>query len=391
MTYSLFNGTSFHLKDLVGATDIISRIAAMPAVKQIWPINLYSRPNDTLVSGGRFTPSAGSTSTMKKRQTPFVNSTDTFSPHVMTQVDKLHAKGFNGTGVKIGIVDTGVDYLHPALGGCFGPTPGCVVQYGHDLVGDDFYGSNAPDPDADPYDPCDGHGTHVTGIIAAQPNEYNFTGAAFGATIGMYRVFGCGGHTAEDVLIAAFNAAYEDGSDIISSSIGGISGWSENPWSSAVQRIVDKGVPCTLSAGNYGALGLFTASSAADGKGVTSVASFDNIITPVLLVEGVYTTANSSAATPFGWQTAYPPFETNISQPLWAVSDNATNAADACYDLPTDTPDLSSYIILIRRGGCPYTTKARNVAKYGASNILFYANNTEFVISASPFRDQRLS
>ena len=56
-------------------------------------------------------------------------------PHLMTGVDKLHNEGLIGTGVKIGIIDTGVDYTHPALGGCFGP--GCKVAGGFDFAGDD--------------------------------------------------------------------------------------------------------------------------------------------------------------------------------------------------------------------------------------------------------------
>ncbi len=51
---------------------------------------------------------------------------------------------------------------------------------------------------------------------------------------------------ANDVLIAAFNQAYEDGADIITSSIGALSGWGEDPWAVAVSRIVEKGIPCTL-------------------------------------------------------------------------------------------------------------------------------------------------
>ncbi|KIO16474.1 hypothetical protein M407DRAFT_33880 [Tulasnella calospora MUT 4182] len=41
---------------------------------------------------------------------------DTFAPHVMTGVDKLHAQGFLGEGIRIAIIDSGVDYRHPALG-----------------------------------------------------------------------------------------------------------------------------------------------------------------------------------------------------------------------------------------------------------------------------------
>ena len=47
-----------------------------------------------------------------------------------------------------------MDYLHPALGGGFGP--GFLVSFGTDLVGDNYNGENTPVPDPDPYDDCEG-------------------------------------------------------------------------------------------------------------------------------------------------------------------------------------------------------------------------------------------
>ena len=46
----------------------------------------------------------------------------------MTGVDKLHKEGIKGAGIIVGIVDTEVDYTHPALGGCFGPS--CKIAGG---------------------------------------------------------------------------------------------------------------------------------------------------------------------------------------------------------------------------------------------------------------------
>lgn len=43
------------------------------------------------------------------------------SPHRMTGVDKAHETGIYSEGVRVAIIDTGIDYLCPALGGCFGP------------------------------------------------------------------------------------------------------------------------------------------------------------------------------------------------------------------------------------------------------------------------------
>lgn len=379
LSFTLFSGVSFTINNLTSHRKHASRISALPSVRQMWPVRTYKVPqahrSNIPQNPNGLIEVIPNDNTNRGR--------DNFSPHVMTQVDRLHAAGYTGRGARIGIVDTGVDYKHPALGGCFGK--GCVVSYGWDLVGDKWTGLNAPMPDADPYDDCMGHGTHVTGIIGARPNPMNFTGAAPGATIGMYRVFGClSESTTDDVLIAAFNMAYEDGSDIITSSIGGIGGWSEVPWSSTVSRIVENGVPCTLAAGNVGSMGMFMPSDAADGKGVTAVASFDNIVTPVLLSKGTYSVIGSSsgastgkdtmATTTFGWLPGYPSFK-NLTFPLWATSHNASVEDDACSSLPADTPDLSSYIVLLRLGGsCDATRKAENVAAFGAQYILFFAD-----------------
>jgi subtilisin family serine protease len=140
-------------------------------------------------------------------------------------VNKLRDEGYSGEGLFIAIIDTGVDFMHPALGQGFGP--GYKVAYGTDLVGDDYDGTNTPFPDSDPFD-CAGHGTHVSGIIGANTNKYGITGVVPNATLGMWKVFGCNGGSGTDVLISAFNMAYEAGPDIITSSIVGQNGFSED-------------------------------------------------------------------------------------------------------------------------------------------------------------------
>lgn len=214
-----------------------------------------------------------------------------------------------------------------------------------------------------------GHGTHVTGIISARENELGFKGAAPGASIAMYRVFGCDGGTADDILMAAFNRAYEEGANIISASIGSTHGWSSAPWAVAVSRIVERGVPCTLSAGNEGYDGLFHSQSAAIGKGVTSVASFQNTVIPMTLLESYYTIENGTRV-PFPYMADDPDAFDNEARPLWVLGHNITDAADACEPLPDDTPDLGDYYVLVSRGDCEFRTQAENVAANGGQYFI---------------------
>ena len=216
LQHELFKGASFKLEGSHDNETTVDTIQSMAMVGKIWPVRLYNRPA-TLIS----TLEGVKTESTPMRKRGIV---DDYAPHVMGGVSKLHAEGYTGDGIYIGVVDTGVDYNHPALGGGFGP--GHKIVAGTDLVGNDYNGNNVPVPDSDPMD-CNGHGTHVSGIIGANPNPFNFTGVAPNATMAMWKVFGCEGSVSNDVLIQAFNLAYEAGVDLISSSIGGSSGWTE--------------------------------------------------------------------------------------------------------------------------------------------------------------------
>ena len=214
----------------------------------------------------------------------------------------------------------------------------------------------------------------MAGIIAAQTNNpYGIIGAATDVTLGAYRVFGCDGDVPNDILIEAYLKAYDDGSDIITASIGGPSGWPEDSWAAVVSRIVEKGVPCLVSAGNDGDMGLFYASTAANGKKVTAVASVDNIISPALLSEATYSVDGGSVST-FGFTAGTPSAWANVTLPVWSVNFDTTDTANGCEALPDSTPDLSNYITLIRRGTCTFVQKAQNAAAKGAKYIIYYNN-----------------
>ncbi|KAI5927373.1 hypothetical protein F4810DRAFT_706741 [Camillea tinctor] len=367
LKYKLFKGASFNLRDDPEPEVTATKIVADARVKSIWPVRKISFPKPDVTIVGNATATMNHLAKRQDEPKPFI-------PHVMTQVDKLLAEGYTGKGFRIGIVDTGVDYKHPALGGCFGP--GCLVEYGYDLNGDDDT-SPTPIPDPDPYDGCMGHGTHVAGIIAAQANPYGFTGAAPGVKLGMYKASGCGGFTTNEILLAGFNMAFEDGSDIISCSAGDDSGWAQEPWAVAASRIAEAGVPVIVAPGNSGHLALWNPSTPASGINVTAIGSVENEVLPTLLKAGHFSVNNKTSE--FGLRFGSPSFSQNVTLPLWAVSNNTESDDDACGALPDTTPDLSDKIVLLRLsdytvGGCTPDTQATNLAAKGAQWLLMYSN-----------------
>src|SRR5829696_2330048 len=192
-----------------------------------------------------------------------------------------NALGLTGTGVRVAVIDSGIDYHHPDLGGGFGP--GYRVVTGHDFVGDAFDlggsgGALIPHPDNDP-DDCSGHGTHVAGIIGARgnPETGGARGVASGVTFGAYRVFGCDGSTSSDIMLAAMERALADGMQVLNMSIGAaFQTWPQYPTAVGADALVDAGMIVVTSIGNSGANGVYSASAPGVGRNVIGVGSVDN-------------------------------------------------------------------------------------------------------------------
>ncbi|KAK1979535.1 subtilase [Colletotrichum cereale] len=360
---TLFRGASIQFKDLNTADAKADKMAQLPSVKSMWPINTPEMPAPRVLWTGQPDHDYADPG-IKKRQ----SDDNAYSTHAQTQVDKLHRAGITGKGIKVAIIDSGIDYLHPDLGGCFGPN--CLVSYGHDFVGNDFNDETDPVPSDDPMD-CRGHGTVVAGIIAAQKTPYGFIGSAPGVTLGAYKIFGCTGGTTDDLFIAALLRAYEDGSNIISASVSGASGWTNHPVAIVTSRIVQAGIPCILSAGNDGRMGMFYAGSGASAKGGTTVASFENVIIPAMGIESRYSVGRTKAYR-FVFSPCRPARWTRVKLPIWApTTDYNSEAALGCEPYPAGT-NLTGKIILLRNGGCNLSKKAKNAAAAGTNHVMFY-------------------
>jgi subtilisin family serine protease len=145
----------------VSPNTTLSDLQQIEGVQNVWPLGVVSRPAPFQVLTTPFTPPKGGSSNVTIPHITGNSAVNT--PLAMAEVDKLHNLGIKGRGVKLAIIDSGVDYLHPSLGGGFGP--GFKISFGYDFVGDDYTGFNDPVPDSDPLATCasGGHGTHVTG------------------------------------------------------------------------------------------------------------------------------------------------------------------------------------------------------------------------------------
>lgn len=102
LDYKLFKGASIRFHDTDTANDQADLLGTQPAVKKMWPVRLYNVPKHTVHWVAD--EDAHEENTAETRQAP----ADTFSPHVMTQVNQLRDQGVVGEGIKVAVVDTGV-------------------------------------------------------------------------------------------------------------------------------------------------------------------------------------------------------------------------------------------------------------------------------------------
>jgi subtilisin family serine protease len=152
-----------------------------------------------------------------------------------------------GQGMVVAVIDSGIDYMHSALGGGFGA--GFKVAGGYDFV----------NQDEDPMDD-NGHGTHVAGTVAA--NSTDLIGVAPDATLLAYKVLDMGGSGTSSDIIAAIERALDpnqdgntaDHADVINLSLGG-GGTADDPPSTAANNAVAAGVVVVVAAGNAGEIG----------------------------------------------------------------------------------------------------------------------------------------
>jgi subtilisin family serine protease len=327
--------------------------------------------------------------------------------------------GFRGEGVKIAVIDTGIDYTHANFGGpgtvaafnaaaaasalsadpsLFGPAAP-RVKGGIDLAGDAYdanVATSVPQPDPNPLDCIHaGHGSHVAGTAAGSgvtsagttyTGPYDLStssksfrigpGVAPKADIYSIRVFGCAGST--NLVVEALDWAVDHDMDVVNMSLGSAYGTSDSADALASDNAVKAGVVVVASAGNSNDLRYITGAPASSSRSISVAATttpatidFGNLALPAVATDiaRTVTAINANGA-------AY-------ANPLTGVVKVVRDATKAggislgCSVAEFNTNGgVAGKIAVVQRGVCARVAKAVFGQQAGAIAVVMVNNTT---------------
>lgn len=275
-----------------------------------------------------------------------------------------------GSGVKVAIIDTGIDDTHDFFA-CkeiehHGPYASGVSGFGPDIVFD--------------------HGTHVAGTVAGceitltdGPITGPISGVAPGAELHDYNVFpgfgggfvAFGGSAFSHDICEAIEDSVDDGMDVINMSLGGAVQGPNDFLAECTQAAVDGGLVAAVAAGNSGP-GDSTVESPGSAAGSLTAGATTN--SHLVGIAATFTSA-SGADTYLAAAGDFDPFaETKATgQGVVDWADAAGGDTLAC-TAASDPSAVTGKIVLISRGACTFTTKVRNAENAGAFGVIVYNN-----------------
>ena len=373
---------------VVATPDQVAELRSLPGVKAVRPLRRFHRNLDAAVKLVNANPAAW---------------------------DLVGGVGNAGVGVKIAVIDTGIDQTHPAFQDnslsiptgfpkCGTPSD-CAFTNNKVIVARSFVqvlaAGTPPNPAAnsrpDDYSARDrsGHGTAVAMCAAGKTNTGpadTITGMAPKAFLGNYKVFGSpevNDFTGGDVIISAVEDALNDGMNIAELSLGGpaFSGPLDqgaacgetgttpcDPEAAAIENAVHAGMLVVVAAGNEGDTGnhtptLNTVGSPGDAPSAIAVGASTN---SHFWNSGVRVAGSSvpSAAQKIEGQLGDGPFLSGaVTAPL---RDVGTISSDpfGCAALPAGS--LNGRFALIERNNCKFALKVTNAQDAGAVGVIFW-------------------
>lgn len=349
--------------------DKIPELAKISGVTSIYPnSNWYALPDQTVT------------------ETTYRNDN---APLQQIHADWAEAQGFTGAGLKVGVIDTGVDYKHPDIAAAY--------KGGYDS----FYQDKDPyeevplTPAEDPYGvgyAGTSHGTHVSGTIIGQyaaEGDVAQKGVAPGAELYVYKVLGrnlekpstSSGSSAQ--VIDGIEHAVKDGMDVINLSLGSDSEKDVNsPDSIAINNAVLSGVTAVIANGNNGEKGYFSMGSPAASQLGISVGAVDS---PVKVFSGQFRAEIPGSVT----SVTYDTYQTFLIMAYELGRSDFTNifgtgpvkVVYANLGAPEDYPegDLSDTVVLVSRGDLTFDVKIANAKARNVKALVIFNGNFKTV------------
>jgi subtilisin family serine protease len=328
--------------------------------------------------------------------------------------------GRTGTGVKVAVLDTGIDYTHADFGGpgtvaafqaadaadttlADGGFPTAKVIAGFDLVGDAYDSAsadpavNTPKPDPDPLD-CNGHGSHVAGTAAGfgvdsagatyhgpytenALRTANFKvgpGSAPNALLMAFRVFGCDGSATDADVAAAIDMAVAAGANVINMSLGETFGGDDGLDTVAANNAAQNGVVVVASAGNEGP-SAYVAGSPGTASRVLGVGAVDasRATFPAASIDSTPATTGLVAN---GVAIATP-----ITATVHVVPGGTPGTVGLGCD-PADYTGTAGQIVVTKRGTCDRVDRAQLGFEAGAVAVIMVNNGPGLPPFEGPIR-----
>ncbi|GAC43257.1 S8 family serine peptidase [Paenibacillus popilliae] len=334
----VFNGFSVRIP-----ANKVDDLLTIPGVKAVYP-------NTEIQAASNGTSADGDSAWVHKSAYP-IGAND------------LWDRGYEGAGIKVGVLDTGVDYHHPSLKG--------ALKGGYDFVdNDDDPMETRPDktkPIVDGKAYHTTHGTHVAGTILGRGNgdrpgdSGKIRGIAPQADLYAYRVLGPYGEgNTERTLRAIEHAVYQDQVDVLNLSIIDNGNFQYTAESVALDNATKAGVVVVVAAGNAGPEPRTLSTLGGTHAAISVAASSPPVLTPVFHAEGLSQKFFSRHAT---------------SSPVLAV-DKPLKAVYAGFGKPDDykNKDVEGKLVVVSRGEISFGDKSRNAKHAGAAALIIFDN-----------------